>query len=126
MRKCLCYAFAVYAVAVVALSGRPSSVVPKQAARAWYELGLSHARAGEYEIAKTCFNATREIAPSGTLLWSKATMLLALTCERMGALAEADYYFASDEAKHSDFANRVRNEMPGAWRNIRVITERNG
>ena len=108
-------------VLVFVLGKTPSGINQNQAIRAWYNLGLYHARQGDYDLAKTCFESVREIGDNTTLLWNQATMSLAVTCEALGLWDEANYYFASEEAKHHIYANRLRNEFPGAWRNIRKI-----
>ena len=124
MLRVLYCALAAVSVWVIAVSEVPDTVNPKQAARAWYELGLTHARQGEYGLARACFTSVREIAPTDSLIWSKATMALAVSCEADGRLDEASYYFASNEAKHGEYANRLRSEFKGAWHNLRSIVEK--
>jgi len=116
------YCALVVALAAVFMLGKtPSRVDESQAARAWYQLGLEHARRGDYGPAKACFISVREMRNQTSLLWAQATMALAVVCEATGSLDEANYYFASDEAKYHEYANRLRTEFPGAWRNIRKL-----
>ena len=126
MKRISLLAFAVYAVVVIATSARPFGNTPKQMARAGHEIGLCFAREGDYQSAKRMFEATRETAPVGSYAWNVATVMLAVTCENLGQLEEADYYFASEYAKHSNMANEARNQFEGAWRNVRRIAEKQG
>lgn len=112
------------AVAVTAFCHqRPAARPCEQSARAWHEYGLALARKGQFAAAKGIFEEVRLTAPPHTRLWQTATVCLAVTCEQMQQLDEADYYFAGPAAKYGAAANTARAEFPGCWRTIRRISE---